>query len=61
MRVAFVSAVLLSLLSQLPASGRDIVIRFPRGSYCGSYTGNIRRGDSFRLSEGEGPGLADYQ
>lgn len=48
MRVAFVSAVLLSLLCQLPASGRDIVIRFPRGSYCGSYTGNIRRGDSFR-------------
>ncbi|HIK36880.1 MAG: hypothetical protein N3D76_12635 [Geminocystis sp.] len=47
-----VSLTLLGLV-HLPAFGRDIVVRFAKGSYCGSYVGRINPGDTFSLRLGK--------
>lgn len=42
--------VLIGLSFALPSWAKNIPIRFPSGSYCGSYEGAVRVGDNFVLS-----------
>jgi hypothetical protein len=41
---------LLSLNLTQPSDAKDIVIRFPQGSYCGSFAGPVKVGDKFVLN-----------
>lgn len=42
--------VLISLIFALPSWAKNIRIQFPSGSYCGSYEGSVKVGDTFVLS-----------
>ena len=41
---------LLSLTFAQPSDAKDIVIRFPQGSSCGSFAGPVKVGDNFVLN-----------
>lgn len=51
--LSVVSLTLLSLVLATPSEARDIPVKFAKGSYCGSYSGQVKVGDNFVLSLGK--------
>lgn len=51
--IAITGLVLINLGVAFSASARNIVIKFPSGSYCGFYSGEIGLNDTFSLNLGK--------
>lgn len=47
---SILSSIVLGAIFAQPSYARDIAIKFPRGSNCGSYAGRVRVGDNFVLN-----------